>query len=162
MASNESIYVDPLNPYVHVPLVLLKRDYVALKVVGTPTGKNSTMFCGTTYLFWVVGDGSKTLVYRTSGNAEIVSNRDFVFVEVVDAQKSMVAEGRIMYLPTEEGSDWIDLGPILPHAYNDSDPKFDEIRKAHLLCDVTPEEELDNVEDSKFMSMGTFSSKEKW
>jgi len=100
-------------------------------------------------------------VYRTSGNAELLSNRDFTFLEVVGAQQSMVAGGRIVYLPAEEGAEWQDLGPLEPYAATDSDQNFEEIRKAHLRCDEDEVGKLDNVEDSKFMSLGSFSSKGK-
>jgi len=161
MRDDDSIYIDPMNKYVHVPLTRLRRDYVAIEVVGSPTSKNSTMSSGKTNLFWVVGNGSKTLVYRTSGNAEIVSNKDFDFVRVMDAQQSMVVDGRILYLPADEGAEWEDLGPIEAHALSDSDPNFKEICKAHLKRDVDAEDKADQADNCRFLSLGS-SSKGKW
>jgi hypothetical protein len=159
---DQRIFWDEKSEYVNLTLEQLKESYVAINVFGSAKDKSEILPSGQTILFWVVGDGYRTFVYRTSGNAQVIKNKTFDFVSVVDAQKSMISEGRILYLPAGDDAAWQDLGPITPGACVEEDPDFEEIRRAHLKVDPVADEEISKFDDDNWSGTGSFFSGAGW
>jgi len=140
---------DGYGEYVNKDLDQLKEEYVPVQLYVNPTTKSCTLGAGSRLLFWVVGDGSKTLFYLTAGWPVVLRNRDFSISSVVGAASTIVVDGRIKYtMPDDET--WHDLGPILPKGHDPStDPAFDYTRKTLLLSnaghDVIAEMEIEKA-----------------
>jgi len=155
MLLDERILEDSGSQYEYIPLSKLRKQFVCISVTGTPASKDTNLPSGATYLFWVVGDGRRTFVYRTSGNAMTVANADFTFGSVVGAAKSMVTNGRIVYLPEKDSAEWVDVGPLSVTAALHTDPDFTTVRKSYLRA------ELDEAVMMK-MAAPYFAKRERW
>lgn len=159
---DQRIFWDEDNEYLNLTLNQMKKSYVAITVHSVATDKTQVLPSGATILFWVAGDGYRTLVYRTSGNAQVLKNSKFEFCKVIGAKKSMISDGRILYLPEEEGTAWEDLGPITPGAATENDPDFEEIRRAHLKADPIVEDKINEDADDGWAGSGSFFSDSSW
>jgi hypothetical protein len=125
MTDYAELFKNEPSPYVWLPLVKLKRDYTCVEITGYPAAGHSR------FVFWVSGDGVKTLLYFTSGLAEVVPNQQFTVTRVHGATSTKIAEGRVSYL-MDEGSSWKDLGPITKEGRRPGDTDFESMRHAHL------------------------------
>ena len=106
----------------------LKRSYKAVYLYGY----DNKVGYGNRVYFWVCGNGTRSILFSTAGELHIFRNDQFTVEGVLGAAKTMVVEGRVKYLPTEDG-DWVDLGPITPEGVRPDDPDMDDIREAFLL-----------------------------
>lgn len=111
------------SPYVWLPLSTLKRDYAALELTDR-------ILCRVRYVFWVAGNGEQTLVYNTTGLAEILNNDRFTVSSVLGALYTKIVEGRLVYRANPYEED-VDLGPITKAGRRRTD-NFEHIRRGHL------------------------------
>ena len=150
-----SIFQDEANKYVHILLGHLKKRFVCVAIESVPK-KMTTLPSGRSFVFWVAGDGTRTFVYRTSGNAEVLGNDEFIVVGVYGADKTMTVDGRIKYLPNE-GTEWIDLGPITPYGKSADDMSVSAVLKNYTkeFDELEGNPELTSVVDNSwFMDEG--------
>lgn len=148
------------SPYVWLSATKLKLEYVCVEIAGYPVSGQAR------FAFWVAGDGVRTLLYFTSGLAEVVANQQFTVLRVVGAQKFKIADGRIEYL-MDEASPWKDLGPITKDGRRPGDTDFESMRCAHLKKgkDFTDKEAQDQVKkavSNDFWSKGKSLSSGGW
>ncbi len=102
-------------------LEALRNEYKLVLIYLTNLRSANSLSCGYVSAFWVAGDGRKTVLYSCQGEVEVVPNSDFKFVRVSYVFKSMIVNGRIVYLETEESKEWKELGPIEPEGLKDTD-----------------------------------------
>lgn len=126
--SKELILADEKR-YVIKSLDELRKTYKGVSVYVRGTSDKCAIGSGSRVLFWVASDGYRTLVYQTTGYLEILKNKDFKVLSVLNSPNTEVLDGRIKYI--NERGDWDDLGPYTPSGYNpDYDPDFDTIRRS--------------------------------
>lgn len=119
------MFKDVDSLYIWQPLSALQARYTAIQISGYPEEGH------TRYAFWVSSDGAHTLLYFSTGLAEVVQNKKFKIMRVMGAKETKIEDGRIKYL-MDEGSEWQDLGPVDRAGRTKADDGFDSIRKAHL------------------------------
>jgi len=118
--------------YVNKTLDELQTEFVAVQIYINATTKNCPVGSGSRYMFWVIGDGGRTMFYQPIGWPIVISNKDFGIVKVIDSVTTMAIDGRVKYKMTECG-DWYDLGPIVPSGFDpEQDSSFEPIRKSYL------------------------------
>jgi hypothetical protein len=98
----------------------LKQQY-KLVAIYVGVARACPLGSGHRYVYWVAGDGLQTLVYQCNGLACIIDNQQFKVMEVVGAAKTMINEGRVLYLENKLGAFWEDLGPITSSGKKDVD-----------------------------------------
>lgn len=116
---------DAAGRYVWVSRQILQEKFPAVILKDYPVKGQERV------LFWLGGDGRRSLLYTTLGLGDVVPNSEFTFVQVYGAIESKVDAGRIMYRAAGIPDQWIDVGPLTPAGVKSSDPDFDEIRKAY-------------------------------
>ena len=109
--------------YVWLPFSTLNRDYVALEIFDRELNR-------VRYVFWVISDGEQTMVYNTTGLAEVLDNSKFSVKTVTGALYTKIVEGRLVYRANQYEEE-VDLGPITKAGCRRTD-NFEHIRRGHL------------------------------
>lgn len=112
------------SQYIWLSLPVLRRDYTAVEISDTELGHSRPMF-------WVVGDGYRTMFYTTRGLVEVLDNTKFRVLKVLGSVETKVEAGRLRFKP-DPYNDWMDVGPITEAGCKPTDIEFEHRRKAHL------------------------------
>ena len=124
--------MDQYGVYINKSIAVMNDEFVPLSIYVTPSTKSCPIGSGSRHVYWVAGDGIKSMLYLTMGWPVVVSNRDFAITGVYGAIKTMALDGRVKYqLP---GFDmWYDLGPITPGGYDaELDSPLETVRRSYL------------------------------
>jgi hypothetical protein len=125
--------MDQYGIYVNKSLEVLRSEFVPLQIHVNAHTKTCPVGSGSRSVFWVAGDGCKTMVYLPVGWPVVISNQDFTVVKVLGAVKTMELGGRIKY-QHEDNDTWYDLGPVLSSGYDSTlDSPFETVRRSYLL-----------------------------
>lgn len=120
-----------VSSYIVKTIEELRAQYVPVMVYVTASSKQCALAGGSRLLFWVVGDGSRTLFYQTMGYVAILHNREFKLTRVYGASNTFVEGGRVKFVAAVSGA-VVDLGPLEHGSMNSGDANFEEVRKSLL------------------------------
>ena len=125
--------MDQYGIYVNKPLEVLRNEFVPLSIYVQAQTKSCPLGCGSRSVFWVAGNGRKTMFYLPIGWPVVLSNIDFGVVKVIGSTNTMAMNWRVKYQMAESDM-WYDLGPITTNGYDpELDSSFEVTRKSYLV-----------------------------
>ena len=117
---------------------------------------HSTLGSGNRFVYWIGGDGVKSLVYDNTGqyNRHTIKNSEFSITKLFGEdgkELEFVASDRLSYRLHPE-SVWIDAGPLTVAGRRSTDPSFSALKRNGIDAFVQPDDPNNGVGGSGMWS----------